>query len=606
MLDPRNDALVEAVHNVAAAGVIPVISAGNDRDDFGLGSVGAPGTAPDAISVAAVSNAHVFMPILTVLAPGGIARIAVNGGPNATPPAWGTNDQKLVDVGTIVGTDGKPVDRRLCGPPNDLEALASTLPTGSLTGAIALVSRGYCTFASKVGRAKAAGAAGVVFVDNRPGEAEWPGNSVKLGLPAVMIADVDGAKLRTASAATGGRATVRVGRDPLEVQTGRGGTPMAFSSAGLTPFGHDLKPDVAAPGGAILSSTLKETVGEPFAVFDGTSMAAPHVSGAAALLLERHPNWSAAQLKSALMSTAGPAWGDTARTTEASVLLEGAGLIDVGRADAPLVFTDPQSLSFHYLNVNHGPASRPLLATISDAGNGYGTWQVELQAQSATAGAMLDLPPQITLSAGGGHAADRRRAGVGKRRRRRRLRLHRPAQGRHDAPDPVRVHGRAAWTGVGLARKARELPGRGHPLGRRQGERLPLADRSLRPGGELQRPARRRERRGEALRHRPQPAGGQHRRRRRRPVRQLADRPVVPRLARRERRHGLPGHAGERELVPLRLPGRRRRPRDSSTPSRASTTSRSTPGTASSPTARSRGGTSCTPGSTTSTRRWRS
>ena len=70
MLDPRNDALVEAVHNVAAAGVVPVISAGNDRDDFGLGSVGAPGTAPDAISVAAVSNTHVFVPTLTVLGAG--------------------------------------------------------------------------------------------------------------------------------------------------------------------------------------------------------------------------------------------------------------------------------------------------------------------------------------------------------------------------------------------------------------------------------------------------------------------------------------------------------------------------------------------------------
>ena len=241
---------------------------------------------------------------------------------------------------------------------------------------------------------------------------------------------------------------------------------MAFSSAGLTPFGHDLKPDVAAPGGAILSSTLKETIGEPFAVFDGTSMAAPHVSGAAALLLERHPNWSAAQVKSALMSTAGPAWGDTARTTEASVLLEGAGLIDVGLADAPLVFTDPQSLSFHYLNVNHGPASRPLLATISDAGNGYGTWQVELQPQSATSGAMLDLPAQVTLTAGRRHAAHCRRAGVGRRRRRRRLRLHRPAQGRHDAPDPVRVHGRAARTRVGPARKARE---RSSPANTRSG-----------------------------------------------------------------------------------------------------------------------------------------
>jgi hypothetical protein len=82
-------------------------------------------------------------------------------------------------------------------------------------------------------------------------------------------------------------------------------------------------------------------------------------------------------------------------------MVEGAGLIDVGRADDPQVFTDPQSLSFHYLDVNHGPASRPLLATITDAGDGAGTWQVELQAQSATAGATLELPPQVTLSPGG-------------------------------------------------------------------------------------------------------------------------------------------------------------------------------------------------------------
>jgi minor extracellular serine protease Vpr len=401
MLDPANDALVEAVRNVAAAGVVPVISAGNDRDDFGLGSVGAPGTAPDAISVAAVSNAHVFAPTLTVFVPAGLERIPVNAGPSKRAAAWATVDQKLVDVGTIVGTDGKPVDRRLCGPASDLEAPVSTLPPGSLAGSIALVSRGYCSFASKVAKAKAAGATGIVFVDNRPGEAEWPGNEMPLELPAVMIADLDGARLREAVAATAGRATIRVGRDPLEIQTGRGGTLMAFSSGGLTPFGHDLKPDVAAPGGSILSSTLKETVGEPFAVFDGTSMAAPHVAGAAALLLQRHPAWTAAQVKSALMSTAGPAWGDTARTTEASVLLQGAGLIDVGRADSPLVFTEPESLSFHYLNVNRGPVSRPLVGTISDAGDGYGTWQVELRPQSATTGAMVELPAQITLSPGG-------------------------------------------------------------------------------------------------------------------------------------------------------------------------------------------------------------
>jgi len=399
MNDPANDALVEAVHNVSEAGVVPVISAGNDRDDFGLGSVGAPGTAPDAISVAAVSNTHVFAPAVTVSAPAGVAPIPFNRGASQTPVAWGAVDEKLVDVGSIIGTDGKPVDRLLCGPADNLEAPASTLPSGSLSGSIALVSRGYCTFISKSLRAKAAGAEGIVYVDNRPGEAT--GVPIAPPIPAGMIADADGARLRAAMTATGGVATVRVGRDPLEFETGRGGTPMSFSSAGLTPFTHDLKPDLSAPGGSILSSTLRETIGEPFAVFDGTSMAAPHVAGAAALLLQRHPAWSAPQVKSALMSTAGPAWGDTSRTTEASVLIEGAGLINVGRADNPMVFTDPSSLSFHDLNVNRGSSSRPLLSTIVDAGGGAGTWQVELRPQSATAGTMIDLPASITVLPGG-------------------------------------------------------------------------------------------------------------------------------------------------------------------------------------------------------------
>src|SRR5438067_13875109 len=60
----RNDVHIAATDNVAAAGVVPVIAAGNDRDDFGFGSAGSPGTAPDAISVAAVSNSQVFAPPL--------------------------------------------------------------------------------------------------------------------------------------------------------------------------------------------------------------------------------------------------------------------------------------------------------------------------------------------------------------------------------------------------------------------------------------------------------------------------------------------------------------------------------------------------------------
>ena len=72
----------------------------------------------------------------------------------ATPQAWANADQQLVDVGTIMGTNGAPVPRDLCGPPGNLDGGTSPLPASSLTGAIALVSRGNCTFALE-GRARA-------------------------------------------------------------------------------------------------------------------------------------------------------------------------------------------------------------------------------------------------------------------------------------------------------------------------------------------------------------------------------------------------------------------------------------------------------------------
>src|SRR6185436_20537021 len=89
----------------------------------------------------------------------------------STPPAWANADQQLVDVGTIMGPNSAPVPRDLCGPSGNLNGGTSPLPAGSLNGAIALVSRGTCTFALKGERVKAAGGIGIVVVDNRPGEA---------------------------------------------------------------------------------------------------------------------------------------------------------------------------------------------------------------------------------------------------------------------------------------------------------------------------------------------------------------------------------------------------------------------------------------------------
>src|SRR5262249_5512626 len=148
----------------------------------------------------------------------------------------------LVDVGSLT-SGGLPIDRRLCGPDDDPNNDGKTpLSAGALNGAIALVSRGHCTFVSKAIRAARAGAIGLVLVDNRPGSP----NSIPIALPlpAGMISDLDGARLRSYLATTGGRTTVTIGNVVERFDNGRSGIVTSFSSGGPTAFGHLLKPDV--------------------------------------------------------------------------------------------------------------------------------------------------------------------------------------------------------------------------------------------------------------------------------------------------------------------------------------------------------------------------
>ena len=314
-----------------------------------------------------------------------------------------------------------------------------------------------------------------------------------------MVSDLDGANLRAYLAGQGGRTTFRSSAvsDPKEIETGRSGVITSFSSGGPTNFDHKLKPDVAAPGGQILSSTLPEFAGAPFAVFDGTSMAAPHVSGAAALLLQQHPGWSPQQVKSALMTSAQPAWGDTARTQEASVLLEGGGLIDVSAANDPKLFAEPSSLSFGYLNTDGHAARKPLLLELSDAGTGGGAWNVSVEPQSATPGATI--APATTSSS-------RSRPAARSTCRSSRRRPTRAPTGDDTGfvvftrgSDRVRVP--YYFTGLvpadrpGAARHDQGRPDRRHEQGHELRRPVPLPDRAVRPAADLQRQAVQRGRR---------------------------------------------------------------------------------------------------------------
>jgi subtilisin family serine protease len=173
------------------------------------------------------------------------------------------------------------------------------------------------------------------------------------------------------------------------VSTSRGGpanTIASFSSAGPTPLSLRLKPDLLAPGANILSS-----VPGGWELLSGTSMSSPAVAGAAALLRQRHPEWSVAQLKSALMLTATDAVGGE------PVTRQGAGVVDLLRADAPLLFTSPSSLSFGL--VRRG-ASATRSVELMDAGGGATPWSVTVERGGTLRGVTLS-PSAATATAPG-------------------------------------------------------------------------------------------------------------------------------------------------------------------------------------------------------------
>jgi hypothetical protein len=148
-----------------------------------------------------------------------------------------------------------------------------------------------------------------------------------------------------------------------------------------------MKPDVSAPGVNVVSSL--PTSSSTWGLLSGTSMATPHVAGAVALLLERHPTWTVAQVKSALEQTADPVHSSTG--VEVPTTREGGGLIDLPRADTPLLFAYPTGLSFGELQPK---ASAHQTVSITDGGGGPAPWSVSVVVQQGSATITTD--PQVS------------------------------------------------------------------------------------------------------------------------------------------------------------------------------------------------------------------
>jgi minor extracellular serine protease Vpr len=306
-------------------GVVAVSSNGNSGP--ANWTVGSPGTSRDAISVGATQLPYDAYSA-EISTPGGFdySSAEVMGFPEEDD-LLGLNDEEyeFVDVGLAKEEDFEGED---------------------LEGKIALIERGDIAFVDKAANAAEAGAEGAVLYNNEDGSMPViPGMPV----PTIMTDQSDGQQLL--EELEEGNNTISF---DIEFDREIGETVADFSSRGPAMDTWMIKPDVSAPGVDIVSTIPTHDSDDPhgYAAMQGTSMSAPHVAGAAALILEANPDWNVDFVKSALMNTA-----ETLYDADGNLYphnTQGAGSIRVLDAINADVLAVPGSHSFGIFDKDNG------------------------------------------------------------------------------------------------------------------------------------------------------------------------------------------------------------------------------------------------------------
>lgn len=390
--DESVDPEVQAINIATKAGLTMVVSAGNSGPT--AQSVSSPSTAANAISVGASSNDQGISESISVTGPGAVppALSRISAVVSSSPFTGSVGPAQVVAVG---------LGRRPGDDPNS--TTANDFAGKDLTGKIALIQRGDFTFEKKINNAAKAGAIGAIIYDNRY-ETSMGISAGSATLPAVIISQADGQALLAWIQA---HPDATVIMNPTKEVVAKTADVLAdFSSRGYGP-NYRIKPDLVAPGQDIYSAVQTDNrAGElydksGFLSADGTSFSAPHVTGAVALLLQRHPKWSPAILKAMLAETATAGGVTVPGQTIPSVMEVGSGLLNVEAAFKSTAYVEPSSASAGQANVGYGAQRQTIPLTLTDATGSSGTWSVAIDPLVASPGVAVSAPPSVQLASNG-------------------------------------------------------------------------------------------------------------------------------------------------------------------------------------------------------------